>query len=131
MIKLLSVAIVAALFLESHQRVPGPEDPLYPKGPEEPEEPEMCFTNWFDRDDPSGTGDWELLKDLRKENPGQICENSLYMEAVSTDTTTSVISTRQTFYIFSLTQGLVCRNKDQSEGMCRDYKVRFWCPCRN
>ncbi|KAI4801542.1 hypothetical protein KUCAC02_019434 [Chaenocephalus aceratus] len=120
MIKLLSVAIVAALFLESHQRVPGPEDPLYPKGPEEPEEPEMCCTNWFDRDNPSGTGDWELLKDLRKEYPGQICKYPAYVEAVTTDTMTSAISTGDTFYIFTPTQGLVCRNKDQSEGMCSD-----------
>ncbi|KAF3849962.1 hypothetical protein F7725_019681 [Dissostichus mawsoni] len=81
---------------ESHQRVPGPEDPEYPKGPEDPEDPvvkpgefysflpsrpltrllhlAVCWTDWFDRDNPSGSGDWELSSDLRKENPGKICE---------------------------------------------------------
>ncbi|XP_034087319.1 cartilage intermediate layer protein 1-like [Gymnodraco acuticeps] len=127
MIKLLSVAIFAALFLESHQRRPSPEEPFYP----EPEEPKVCWTKWFDRDNPSGTGDWELLKDLRKENTGKICKYPLYIEAITTDTMTPAISTGQTFYIYNLTQGFVCRNKDQRKGMCRDYKVRFRCLCRN
>ncbi|KAK5903442.1 hypothetical protein CgunFtcFv8_007222 [Champsocephalus gunnari] len=218
MIKLLSVAIVAALFLESHQRVPGPvllipknkpqcwtdwfdrDDPsgsgdwetfsnLYKENPgkicRKPQGIEattlsglsvaaagevifkndatsgfvcrnvdqtqkkmcsdyrvrfschppfcgggVCWTDWFDRDNPSGTGDWELLKDLRKENPGKICKNPLSIEAVTTDTMTPAISTGQTFYIFNPTQGFVCRNKDQRKRMCRDYKVRFGCPCK-
>ncbi|XP_033999777.1 cartilage intermediate layer protein 2-like [Trematomus bernacchii] len=222
MIKLLSVAIVAALFLESHQRVPSPEDPDYPKGPEYPEELEcwtdwfdrdnpsgsgdwenfsnlykenpgkicrkpqrieattlsglgaaaagevifkndvtsgfvcrnvdqpkwkmcsdyrvrfrchppfcgegVCWTDWFDRDNPSGSGDWELLSNLRKEYPGKICENPL-MKVVTTDTVTPAISTGENFFIFNPTQGFVCRNKDQKKGGCRDYKLRFGCPC--
>ncbi|KAF3849995.1 hypothetical protein F7725_019714 [Dissostichus mawsoni] len=79
---------------ESHQRVPGPEDPEYPKGPEDPEDPvvkPVCWTDWFDRDNPSGSGDWELSSDLRKENPGKICDYPLYIEVVTTDTMTPAI----------------------------------------
>ncbi|XP_034087472.1 uncharacterized protein LOC117556275 [Gymnodraco acuticeps] len=90
----------------------------------------VCWTDWFDRDNPSGTGDWELLSNLRKEYPGKICEYPLYIEAVTSDTMPPAISTEENFYIFNPTQGFVCRNKDQRKRMCRDYKVRFGCPCR-
>ncbi|GLD70125.1 cartilage intermediate layer protein 2-like protein, partial [Lates japonicus] len=89
----------------------------------------VCWTKWYDRDNPSGTGDWELLSDLRKENPGQICEHPLYIEAQTTDTSTPASSTGQTFLIFNPTEGFVCRNADQKWGGCRDYRVRFGCPC--
>ncbi|XP_033504915.1 uncharacterized protein LOC117270972 [Epinephelus lanceolatus] len=90
----------------------------------------VCWTKWYDRDDPSGTGDWELLSNLKKENPGQICEHPLYIEAVTTDTMTPAISTGEILHIYNPTQGFVCRNTDQKSGTCRDYKVRFGCPCK-
>lgn len=40
-----------------------------------------CWTEWFDRDNPSGTGDWEHLSALRTENPGKICPNPVDIEA--------------------------------------------------
>ncbi|XP_056219430.1 cartilage intermediate layer protein 2-like [Seriola aureovittata] len=89
----------------------------------------VCWTKWYDRDDPSGTGDWELLKNLRKENPDEICDNPLFIEAVTTDTLTPAVDTGETFNVFSPTKGFVCLKKDQSDGTCRDYKVRFGCPC--
>ncbi|XP_010790828.1 cartilage intermediate layer protein 1-like [Notothenia coriiceps] len=98
MIKLLSVAIFAALFLESHQWIPVPGDPEDPIGPEDPED-QVCWTDWFDRDNPSGSGDWEPLSNLRRENPGKICEYPLSIEVVTTDTMTPAISTGQTFYM--------------------------------
>lgn len=42
-----------------------------------------CWTDWFDRDDPSGTGDWEVLYNLRKENPGKICPKPIDIEATT------------------------------------------------
>ncbi|XP_029903698.1 cartilage intermediate layer protein 2-like [Myripristis murdjan] len=89
----------------------------------------VCWTPWFDRDNPSGTGDWEHFSALRSENSGVICDNPLYIQAVTTDTMTPAVSTGQNFYIYSPTGGFVCRNQDQTTGMCRDYKVRFGCPC--
>uniref|UniRef100_A0A8C5G9N4 WxxW domain-containing protein n=1 Tax=Gouania willdenowi TaxID=441366 RepID=A0A8C5G9N4_GOUWI len=86
----------------------------------------LCWTKWFDRDNPSGTGDWELLKDLRNENPGQICEKPLAMEVVTAgNPSIAAINTGQIFYINNPHKGFVCRNKDQKHGGCFDYKVRF------
>ncbi|XP_028296106.1 cartilage intermediate layer protein 2-like [Gouania willdenowi] len=89
----------------------------------------VCWTKWFDRDNPSGTGDWELLNDLRKKNPGQICAKPLLIEAVTTDNSTPAISTGQNFYVYNPTMGFVCRQQDQKFSQCRDYKVRFGCKC--
>ncbi|XP_028296102.1 mucin-5AC-like [Gouania willdenowi] len=90
----------------------------------------VCWTKWFDRDDPSGAGDSELLKDLRNENPGQICEKPLAMEVVTAgNPTIAAINTGQIFNINNPHKGFVCRNKDQKPGDCFDYKVRFACPC--
>ncbi|XP_062292931.1 uncharacterized protein si:dkey-205h13.2 [Scomber scombrus] len=89
----------------------------------------LCWTKWYDRDNPSGTGDWETLRDLKDMNPGQICDYPLYIEAVTTDTLTPAISTGENFYAYNPTTGFVCRTEDQKSGDCRDYKVRFGCPC--
>lgn len=40
-----------------------------------------CWTEWFDRDDPSASGDWETLCRLHKENPGKICPRPAAIEA--------------------------------------------------
>uniref|UniRef100_A0A3B3BRR3 WxxW domain-containing protein n=1 Tax=Oryzias melastigma TaxID=30732 RepID=A0A3B3BRR3_ORYME len=85
----------------------------------------VCWTEWFDRDNPSGTGDWELLSDLRRENPGQICETPQYIQAKA-DSVLGVFK-RDKFYIYNPTKGFVCRNKDQKFTDCWDYKVRFGC----
>ncbi|XP_068585488.1 mucin-5B-like [Cebidichthys violaceus] len=89
----------------------------------------VCWTQWYDRDDPSGTGDWELLVYLRRKYPGQICDKPLHIEAVTTDTNTPATATGDVIYISSPTKGFACRNRDQRYRVCRDYKVRFGCPC--
>ncbi|XP_029985826.1 uncharacterized protein LOC115416221 [Sphaeramia orbicularis] len=89
----------------------------------------VCWTEWFDRDDPTASGDWELLSDLRKKFPEDICEKPLGIEVVTVDTNIPVASTGQATYIYSPTVGFVCRNQDQSCHQCFDYKVRFGCPC--
>lgn len=43
-----------------------------------------CWTDWFDRDDPSGTGDLEYLSILQHENPGKICDEPLQIEVETT-----------------------------------------------
>ena len=43
-----------------------------------------CWTEWFDRDHPSGTGDWEILTSLRSENPGKICPTPVSIEVETT-----------------------------------------------
>uniref|UniRef100_A0A8C5EQS8 WxxW domain-containing protein n=1 Tax=Gouania willdenowi TaxID=441366 RepID=A0A8C5EQS8_GOUWI len=91
----------------------------------------VCWTEWFDRGGPSEKGDSELLKDLRNENPGQICEKPLAMEVVTTgNPSIAAINTGQIFYINNPHKGFVCRNMDQEFEDCYDYKVSFACPCR-
>lgn len=40
-----------------------------------------CISKWFDRDDPSGNGDYELLADLLSMYPGEICPTPIAIEA--------------------------------------------------
>ncbi len=40
-----------------------------------------CITEWFDRDDPTGYGDYELLADLLNTYPGEICLKPIAIEA--------------------------------------------------
>uniref|UniRef100_A0A3P8X480 Mucin-5AC-like n=1 Tax=Cynoglossus semilaevis TaxID=244447 RepID=A0A3P8X480_CYNSE len=89
----------------------------------------VCWTNWFDRDDSSGTGDWELLEDLQTDYPKKICETPLFIDVMTTDTNTRFCATGQISYVFSPTLGFVCRNDDQIGDRCHDYKVRFGCAC--
>ncbi|XP_077396777.1 mucin-5AC-like isoform X1 [Festucalex cinctus] len=91
-------------------------------------QPEECWTPFFDRDDPSRTGDYETLSDLHKENPGKICDHPIKIE-VKTKSGDSVGSTGDVIHVSDVHTGFVCRNQDQpNNGQCSDYKVRFLCP---
>ncbi|XP_017267560.1 cartilage intermediate layer protein 2 [Kryptolebias marmoratus] len=93
-------------------------------------EPEDCWTKWFNRDNPGGPGDWETLEKLRAEYPGQICRRPLDIEAVTAARHIPAEITQQKFYAYNTKTGFICRNQDQKQDMCFDYKVRFRCPCR-
>ncbi|XP_061923856.1 cartilage intermediate layer protein 1-like isoform X2 [Entelurus aequoreus] len=86
-----------------------------------------CWTPWFDRDNPSGTGDYETLKNLYNENPNKICKAPLDIE-VQTTSGLSMDSTGDVVAVADTTSGFICRNSDQNTGMCSDYRVRFRCP---
>ncbi|XP_037123434.1 uncharacterized protein LOC119132359 isoform X2 [Syngnathus acus] len=89
---------------------------------------DQCWTSWFDRDDPSGTGDYEILYELYKEYPGKICEHPKGIEA-RTILGESVGSTANVIQVSDTHTGLICRNADQPDNWpCQDYKVRFLCP---
>ncbi|XP_017267561.1 cartilage intermediate layer protein 2-like [Kryptolebias marmoratus] len=88
-----------------------------------------CWTQWYNRDTPSATGDWETLADLRKENPGKLCPHPSAVQAVTIFIGIPAEQTGQTFYLYSPSKGFVCRNQDQPSGNCFNYKVRFKCPC--
>ncbi|XP_062888953.1 uncharacterized protein LOC134337691 [Mobula hypostoma] len=84
-------------------------------------------TRWFDRDDPSGHGDFETLTDLRKEHPNEICSNPIACE-VQTVFGKPASSTDDNIPECSILAGFFCLNKNQTSGMCEDYKIRFTCP---
>ena len=56
-----------------------------------------CWTDWFDRDDPTGNGDFETLVDLRSEYPGKICPSPVQIEV----TTISGVSHTATGNVFA------------------------------
>ncbi|XP_036003222.1 cartilage intermediate layer protein 2-like [Fundulus heteroclitus] len=92
----------------------------------------VCWTKWYNRDSPSGSGDWEDLSALIRENPGgSLCSKPKYIEAVTVDGEIPAIRTGESFHAYSPTKGLICRNKDQNTGRCSNYKVRFGCYCRS
>lgn len=39
-----------------------------------------CRTRWFDHDDPTRNGDYEVLSDLQKIHPGEICQQPIAIE---------------------------------------------------
>ncbi|XP_030260755.1 cartilage intermediate layer protein 2-like [Sparus aurata] len=140
MIKLLGVAIVAGLFFAesdqlaieaAHAKLFSVPELLFtvPTKPTPSACPTniQCWTDWFDRDNPSGSGDWETLRSLRRENPGKICPEPRDME-VTTLSGLSVSAAGEVIFRNDLTDGFVCRNQDQADRMCNDYRVRFSCP---
>ncbi|XP_027020501.1 cartilage intermediate layer protein 1 [Tachysurus fulvidraco] len=89
----------------------------------------ICFTQWFDRDNPSGKGDYETLSNLRSEYPRKICTRPLSIQA-ATLTGVTAESIGQVFQAYDTVTGFACVNSNQrNEECCLDYKVRFGCPC--
>ena len=85
------------------------------------DEQTSTWSSWNDRDDPSATGDWELLH-LRPD-AHRLCEAASGVQARvvgSLDMTTT-----QTVSLTLV--GLSCINVQQADG-CLDYEVRFCCP---
>ncbi|KAJ8258093.1 hypothetical protein GJAV_G00193090 [Gymnothorax javanicus] len=88
---------------------------------------EKCQTQWFDRDDPSVTGDYEDLSSLLKEYPGQICLKPIAIEA-QTLSGVPASETGESFRSYDATSGFACVNAHQRSRKCQDYRVRFTCP---
>uniref|UniRef100_A0A3Q4GGR5 Cell migration inducing hyaluronidase 1 n=1 Tax=Neolamprologus brichardi TaxID=32507 RepID=A0A3Q4GGR5_NEOBR len=87
---------------------------------------EAEWSNWFDRDDERGSGDWEKLSDLHKAYPDRLCSSPLDIQAethdgIPSNQTGDVIHKKDKDY------GFVCLNKDQTHGLCHNYRVRFLC----
>ncbi len=84
------------------------------------------WTQWFDRDNPSGTGDWELLANLLQEYPeANLCEVPTGIECRQTNG--APLSAAGEKVTCDALVGLICKNADQADGACEDYKVRFLC----
>ena len=85
------------------------------------------WTAWLNRDDPSGTGDWETLADFRAAGIN-ICNGAAPI-GIDCATLTGV-DYRNTGEVYSCTPGTggICQNAWQTDGACLDYQVRFQCP---
>jgi microsomal dipeptidase-like Zn-dependent dipeptidase len=81
------------------------------------------WTGWLNRDGPSGSGDWETVSEFI--TAGQVCSNPIGVECQ----TTSGVSSTQSGEVYTCDLGGgVCRNADQPDAWCHDYRVRFLCP---
>uniref|UniRef100_A0A673GJX2 Cell migration-inducing and hyaluronan-binding protein-like n=1 Tax=Sinocyclocheilus rhinocerous TaxID=307959 RepID=A0A673GJX2_9TELE len=87
---------------------------------------EAEWTEWFDCDDERGSGDWEKLTDLHKAFPERSCSNPLDIEAETLDGIPANM-TGEVFSKFDRKYGFVCLNKEQVDGICHNYRVRFLC----
>lgn len=88
------------------------------------------WTAWLNRDNPSGTGDFETLADFRKN--GQVCTNPKQIQCrlrVSKQLVKTGLVNGREQYVCDVATGGVCDNRRQSPGVrCSDYEVRFLCP---
>jgi hypothetical protein len=83
----------------------------------------LVWSAWLDRDDPSGTGDWETRADFTLSQVG--CSSPSQIDAK----TLTGVAWQNTGEVLTVSPivGLICRNADQSDGACQDYEVRFGC----
>jgi len=84
------------------------------------------WTQFFDRDNPSGNGDYEIASYLRREYPGRLCSNPIGIDARVVGSNAPYYTTGQSIVI-SVQSGLQCVNARNTRH-CLDYKVRFCCP---
>ena len=80
------------------------------------------WTEWLDRDNPSGSGDYETG------HTGLPCTPSDVLTRVKS---TSTIyepgdNTPDYLHVFN-SAGVACKNTNQSDGYCNDYEVKFLC----
>ena len=88
----------------------------------------VCYgswSSWNDRDDPSGTGDWEILRD--RYDAGSICEPQFVIGVEARILGSEEMVTTSQNVELTLTY-FVCKNENQPAGeYCFDYEVRFCC----
>lgn len=84
------------------------------------------WTPFYDRDNPGGSGDYETFSHLRARHSRVLCSNPIGIDAQ----TTGGVNYKETGQVLQVgvTTGLVCRNNEQSNRRCLDYRVRFCCP---
>jgi len=106
-----------------------------------PGEDPTCWTPWFNRDTPSGTGEWETLmahsKEHRQEFINAGCSFDVYSNSVGLPKGVECASYASGSQILpddftngikcTPEEGLVCLNSDQQYGTCDNYKIRFNC----
>ena len=79
------------------------------------------WTDWLDRDDPTGDGDYETIGDYALENS---CSNPTAIDARARSSGSTAVTH------IDLAYGFWCNNDEQSveSGGCADFEVRFCCP---
>lgn len=87
--------------------------------------PVGTWTEWFNRDNQGGAGDYELLKDLVDSK--KVCAGPLVIECQTVKDGTDW-SKASLVYHCDLSKGGYCVNREQAAGKpCQDFKVRYLC----
>jgi Mucin-2 protein WxxW repeating region len=84
------------------------------------------WSPWFNRDLPSGAGDYELDQDLIQSK--QVCANPIMIECRTVEGEVDWRNSRSVYHC-DLSRGGYCVNKEQALGQsCEDFEVRYLCP---
>ena len=73
-----------------------------------------------------GEGDFETLEAIKNSYPSQVCNNPSGIQAELSGTNLPYGRGGNSVEI-SPDLGLICQNSQQSNGTCRDYRIRFCC----
>ena len=84
-----------------------------------------CWTNWLDRDNPSGNGDFETIADF---SASQTCPSPIGADCRVKSTLADWTTTGQT-YVCNARHGGICWNNRNPGSYCLDYEARFLCEC--
>ena len=98
---------------------------------------QFCWTDWLNRDAPSGKGDFETLHNFLKQTPPPVCPYPVGIQCRRKDTKADYETTGQKYHCEvhldaqeKSVGGGHCVNDEQESGEnCDDYEVRFLCPC--
>lgn len=83
----------------------------------------LAWTHWLDRDNPSGSGDFE---DLKSFPPGAVCKKPTAIKCQALDGISHIAA--EEVVTCTPAAGFACVNGDQPDGACEDYHVQFYCP---
>jgi hypothetical protein len=106
-------------------------DEVIETGKMPPDDP-YSDSRWMNHEAPGGTGEWELLKDEASQFKAlyATCQAPTMLEAHVLDSS-DVFSTADDIpdelHTFNMRDGLECRNKEQRDGTCNDYQLRYMC----
>ena len=86
------------------------------------------WSEFFNRDNPLGNGDFETLQDINYEYPGRACSNPIAVDAREASNQRDYQTSGQVVEINPIV-GFICENRQQPPGQtCLNYQVRFCCP---
>ncbi|XP_028409446.1 cartilage intermediate layer protein 2-like [Dendronephthya gigantea] len=85
----------------------------------------VYWTGWLDRDNPSGTGDWETYNSF-KPRPCRAGYRPLGANCRVKHTYQPWYAANQNIALQCTSGGFVCKNSDNTQ-YCKDYEIQFRC----
>lgn len=85
---------------------------------------------WISSDTPNGNGDHETIENLQARFPSKSCPNPWYLTAKQKNSPYLFVASNigyEELAVFNPKEGLSCKNADQPDGQCLDYRVSYLC----